>query len=611
MTSGEPHTGFDYKAFLAEAPAKPGVYDMRDQAGKTLYIGKAKNLKKRLASYFNRSGLSTKTIALISKVADIELIITHSETEALLLEQNLIKKNRPQYNILLKDDKSYPYIFISSKQEWPRVAFHRGKKKQEGSYFGPYPNSNAVRESLNLLQKVFKARQCNDSYFRNRSRPCLQYQIKRCKAPCVGLVSEEEYQRDVRDTIHLLSGKSEHLVNALSKRMESAAAELDFEQAAEIRDQITYLRKVQEKQIVEKAGGNVDVIGYAEQSGSVCFSILFIRKGQLIGNKNYVPTYRLEGSQEEYTSQFLAQFYVHLAENRDFPSEIIASTAFDGKDALCGAVSQLAERKVRITSAVRGDRLRWLELANKNAGQHLTKTLSDKIQMKERVGQLQKLLELPSLPERLECFDISHTMGEAAVASCVVFGKEGPLKSEYRSFNISSITAGDDYAAMRQALTRRYQKVKQSEQPAPDLVLIDGGSGQLSIAEDVMSELELSDVPLLGVAKGVTRKPGMETLIFQGKELLTDDCESALLLIQQIRDEAHRFAITGHRMKRQKARNRSVLEDIPGVGSKRRAALLKFFGGRQGVLEADAASLGRVPGISRQLAQIIYDYLHG
>lgn len=610
MTSSKDDNVFDYKTFLASAPEKPGVYYMRDKAGKALYIGKAKNIKNRLASYFNRSNLATKTIALINKIDAIELIVTYSETEALLLEQNLIKKHHPQYNILLKDDKSYPYIFISSKHKWPRVAFFRGKRKHDGDYFGPYPNSNAVRESLNLLQKIFKVRQCSDSYFRNRSRPCLQYQIKRCKAPCVSLVSEEEYHQDVQDTVQFLSGKSTDLLSDLSERMDAAAKALNFEQAAEVRNQISYLRKIIEKQVVEKSGGNIDVIGYSEQAGTVCFSILFIRKGQLIGNKNYLPAYRLEGYQEQYTSQFLAQFYIHLADNRDFPSELIISEILDEQASLCEAITRVAGKKVQIKHAVRGDRLLWLTLANKNARQYLTKALSDKVQVKEKARQLQKLLKLDAIPERIECFDISHTMGEATVASCVVFGKEGPVQSEYRSFNIAGITPGDDYAAMRQALTRRYQKIKQGNQPAPDLILIDGGRGQLGVAKAVMTELELSNIPLLGVAKGVTRKPGMETLIFQGENLLAQHHDLALLFIQHIRDEAHRFAITGHRTKRQKARNRSILEDIPGIGSTRRAALLKFFGGRQGVIEADITSLMQVPGINQKLAQTIHDFLH-
>ncbi|MDP0563567.1 MAG: excinuclease ABC subunit UvrC [Candidatus Endonucleobacter sp. (ex Gigantidas childressi)] len=608
MTSNDQVKRIDYRLFLKKTPECPGVYDMRDTDGKTLYIGKAKNLKKRISSYFHSSGLASKTIALINKVSDIDIIITNTEAEALILEQNLIKEKKPKYNILLKDDKSYPYIIISSDKKWPRLAFHRGKRNL-GSCFGPYPNATSVRESLSILQKVFKVRQCDDSYFRNRSRPCLQYQIKRCKAPCVGLVSEEEYGKDVLDTAQFLSGKSETLLKSLAKRMDSSSSLFKYEQAAEIRDQIVYLRKIQEQQTVAKAGGNVDVIGYIEQSGFVCFNVLFIRHGLIIGSKNYFPDFKLESSKDDYFDWFLVQFYIHLSASRDFPEEIIISTEEKDIEVIQREIVRLAGKKVQVKVSVRGDRLKWLKLANNNAQQNLKARLYEKSSIDVRVGQLQRLLDLPRKLEIIECFDISHTSGESTVGSCVVFGRGGHLKNEYRTYNIKNVTPGDDYAATGQVLRRRYQKIKK-EGKIPDLVLIDGGRGQLAVAETIMEELGLSDMPLLGVAKGVTRKLGMETLLYHGKELLTEGCEAALLLIQQIRDEAHRFAIAGHRTQRQKTRNRSILEDIPGVGSKRRTALLKYFGGRQGVLLASTESLSKVPSISQEMAQTIYEYLH-
>jgi len=610
MTSNDQTKRIDYRLFLEKTPECPGVYDMRGSDGNTLYIGKAKNLKNRISSYFRASGLASKTIALINKVSEIDIIITNTETEALILEQNLIKQKKPKYNILLKDDKSYPYIIISSDKNWPRLTFHRGKKKSLGSCFGPYPNATSVRESLSILQKVFKVRQCDDSYFRNRSRPCLQYQIKRCKAPCVGLVSEEEYEKDVLDTVQFLSGKNQSLLKSLTDRMDLFSSLFKYEQAAEIRDQIIYLRNIQEQQTVAKAGGNVDVIGYIEQAGFVCFNVLFIRHGLIIGSKHYFPDFKLESNKDDYFDWFLVQFYIHLSGSRDFPEEIVISVDEKNIEVIQREIVRLAGKKVQVKASVRGDRLKWLKLANNNAQQNLKARLSEKSSIDVRVGQLQQLLDLPQKPDIIECFDISHTSGESTVASCVVFGNGGHLKNEYRTYNIKNISPGDDYAATGQVLRRRYQKRINSARKMPDLILIDGGRGQLSVAETIMEELGLSGMPLLGVAKGATRKPGMETLLYQGKELLTEGCEAALLLIQQIRDEAHRFAIAGHRTQRQKTRNRSIIEEIPRVGSKRRTALLKYFGGLQGVLLANTESLSKVPGINQEMAKVIYDYLH-
>ena len=609
MADSEQSSNFDHKAFLETVSHRPGVYEMLDHNGKTLYIGKAKNLKNRLASYFRASGLSTKTLALVGKIADIQLTVTHSETEALLLEQNLIKDRKPPYNILLRDDKSYPFIYISADSDFPRMDSCRGRKRLKGQFFGPYPSSHAVRESLQLLQKIFKIRQCTDTYFRNRTRPCLQYQINRCKAPCVGLVSEDEYQQDLNDTRQFLEGKSQQLIRSLIERMEVAAEALDFEQAAAIRDQINHLRAVQEQQSVTKAAGDVDVIGFTQVAGNTCFDVLFVRLGRVLGHKYYFPQFKLEAEPGDYLADFMAQFYVRLVNSRDLPSEIIVPFELTDSATIEDAIHAVSGKKIHIKHNIRGERQDWLRLANKNAQQNLDSHLASKSHLCQRYAQLQSLLSIESIG-RMECFDISHTMGEATVASCVVFDTQGPANSEYRRYNITGIEPGDDYAAMAAALDKRYRKLASAGEGArPDLIIIDGGKGQLGKATEVINELGLG-IPLLGVAKGVTRKPGLETLIYQDHELDPSGAEAALLLIQQIRDEAHRFAITGHRQRREKARNRSVLEDIPGIGSKRRSALLKFFGGRAGVGGASVDELKKVQGISLALAQQIYDHLH-
>ena len=611
MDTGDHSERFDYKTFLEKAPNRPGVYDMRNEQGETLYIGKAKNLKNRLSSYFRPTGLTTKTMALVSKIHSINLTITRSETEALILEQNLIKDRRPKYNILLKDDKSYPYIYLSTEDEFPAVLYQRGKpKSKKGQFFGPYPSGWAVRDSLNLMQKVFKLRQCDNNYFRNRTRPCLQYQINRCKAPCVNLVSKDEYEQDVADTRQFLEGKSQQLIRTLIKRMEAESKQLNFEQAAEIRDQINHLRQVQEAQSVDKGAANADVVGVSEQSGSVCFDVLFVRGGRVLGHKSYFPDFKLEADSNDYLTGFLGQFYIKLSDSRDYPAEIIIPVEYQESAVLAEAITEVSGKKVAIKHRVRGERNEWLALANKNADMSLENQLASKTHSLQRTEQLTALLSLSETISRMECFDISHTFGEETVASCVVFGSEGPLKSEYRRFNVKGVTAGDDYGAMRFALHKRYKNLKENPENTPGVIIIDGGKGQLGIAEEVMNELSLQHIPLLGVAKGVSRKPGLETLIYQGAELYSKGNEAALLLIQQIRDEAHRFAITGHRQRRQKARQKSTLESIPGVGAKRRSALLKFFGGRHGVMEAPVEELAKVEGISHKLAEQIYEHLH-
>ena len=609
MAGSEQSSNFDHKAFLETVSHRPGVYEMLDHNGRALYIGKAKNLKNRLSSYFRASGLSSKTLALVGKIAEIQLTVTHSETEALLLEQNLIKDRKPPYNILLRDDKSYPFIYISADSDFPRMDSCRGRKRLKGQFFGPYPSSHAVRDSLQLLQKIFKIRQCTDTCFRNRTRPCLQYQINRCKAPCVGLVSEEEYQQDLNDTRQFLEGKSQQLIRSLIERMEVAAEALDFEQAAAIRDQINHLRAVQEQQSVTKAAGDVDVIGFTQVAGNTCFDVLFVRLGRVLGHKYYFPQFKLEAEPGDYLADFMAQFYVRLVNSRDLPNEIIVPFELTDCATIEDAIHAVSGKKIRIKHNIRGERQDWLRLANKNARQNLDSHMASKSHLFQRYAQLQSLLSIKPIG-RMECFDISHTMGEATVASCVVFDAQGPANSEYRRYNITGIEPGDDYAAMAIALDKRYRKLADAGEGArPDLIIIDGGKGQLGKATQVINDLGLG-IPLLGVAKGVTRKPGLETLIYQDHELDPSGAEAALLLIQQIRDEAHRFAITGHRQRREKARKRSVLEDIPGIGSKRRSSLLKFFGGRAGVGDASVDELKKVQGISLALAQQIYDHLH-
>ena len=602
---------FDPKAFVSALTTHPGVYRMFNASNEVLYVGKAKNLKNRVGSYFRSSGLSAKTQALVQKITSIEVTVTNSETEALLLEQNFIKELKPPYNILLRDDKSYPYIFISIGEDYPRVSFHRGAKKKKGRYFGPYPSAGAVRESLNLLQKVFLVRPCEDSFFKNRSRPCLQYQIKRCSAPCVDHISPPDYQNDLAQAIMFLEGKSSALVKELGEKMEKASELLEFEQAAHFRDQIAHLQRVQEQQYVTNEAGDVDVIAAATASGGTCVQVLFIRGGRVLGNKTFYPKEFLAESASEVLAAFLPQFYMGNLHGRTIPAEVLVSSKLEDNAVIEQALSEYAEKKIKIVDQARGHRARWIKLAVTNADQALSAFLSNRQNILSRFESLQDALKLDTMPQRIECFDISHSSGEATVASCVVFDTNGPLKSDYRRFNIEGITGGDDYAAMAQALERRYTRIKKGEGKVPDLLLIDGGKGQITQAKTVFEELQLEGVMMLGVAKGTARKPGLESLIKEDfSEINVKHDSPALLLIQQIRDEAHRFAITGHRGRRAKARNESSLESIPGVGPKRRKELLKFFGGGQEVKKASAEELAKAPGISRKLGEEIYNYLH-
>ncbi|BCA28398.1 UvrABC system protein C [Metapseudomonas otitidis] len=583
---------------------------MFDEGGKLLYVGKAKNLKKRLASYFRKTGLAPKTAALVARIAQVETTITANETEALLLEQTLIKEWRPPYNILLRDDKSYPYVHLSD-GEFPRLSIHRGAKKQKGRYFGPYPSAGAIRESLNLLQKAFLVRQCEDSYFRNRTRPCLQYQIKRCKGPCVGLVEANEYAEDVRHSVMFLEGRSNALAAELTSSMEQAAMNLEFERAAELRDQVSMLRRVQDQQSIEGGTGDVDVVAAIVNPGGACVHLISVRGGRVLGSKNFFPQVAIEEEVGDVLVAFIAQYYLGSHE-RDLPQELIVNTVHEDFPTLIEAIAESRGRELSISHRVRTNRARWQQLAVTNAEQALAARLANRQHMADKFEALGEVLGLAEPPQRLECYDISHSSGEATVASCVVFGPEGALKSDYRRYNIEGVTAGDDYAAMHQALTRRFSKLKDGEGKLPDVLLVDGGKGQLAMAREVLQELAVPELILLGVAKGVTRKPGFETLYLNGPEnefTLPADAP-ALHLIQQIRDEAHRFAITGHRARRGKARRTSSLEEVAGVGPKRRRELLKHFGGLQELSRASIEEIAKAPGISKKLAESIYAALH-
>lgn len=602
---------FDPKAFLATLTTRCGVYQMYDAEGDLLYVGKARNLKNRVSSYFRNTGLNSKTVALVMRIQDIQVTVTSTEADALILEHNLIKAHKPPYNILLRDDKSYPYVFLSSEDRFPRLTVHRGRKRRKGSYFGPYPSAGAVRQSLHFLQKVFKVRQCEDSYFRNRSRPCLQHQIDRCTAPCVGLVSDADYAVQVEKTELFLQGKSRELMVRLADDMEAAARELAYERAAELRDQIQHLQHVQSTQGIDGSQGDLDVIAAALDGGRCCVQVLFVRDARVLGSKSFYPTLRLESCEEEVIEAFLPQFY--LRGEQGIPGEILLSHMPESASTLGDVFTDRAARRVTLRHRVREARARWLQLALQTAQTNLVAHLAGKQTAQERFQALQEVLELDVFPQRIECFDISHSSGEATVASCVVFDNSGAKKADYRRFNIDNVTAGDDYAAMHQALSRRFRRLSEDDAVMPDILLIDGGKGQVTQALDVLKALQVKGVQVVGVAKGTTRKAGFETLILgdSGMELQLPSDNSALHLIQQIRDEAHRFAITGHRGRRDKQRKQSLLEAIPGVGAKRRRELLRHFGSAGAVENASIDELKKIPGISANVARTIYDHLHG
>jgi len=608
---------FDHKAFISLLATSSGVYRMFNADDEILYVGKAKNLKSRVSSYFAKQGLSIKTHSLVNKIAKIEVTLTNSETEALILEQNLIKTLKPPYNILLRDDKSYPYIYLASDKDFPSLSMKRVRSKgKTGKYFGPFPSSGSVKESLNLLEKIFKVRQCQESFYKNRSRPCLQYQIKRCKAPCVGLVTNEEYSQDVNNVEMFLQGKSPELIQNLIVEMEQAALSLHFERAAELRDQIDHLRHVQESQSAESGVLDLDVIALSSGSGVAVVSMLYVRKGRILGHKNFFPKFSLDLNANEMLESFVEQYYVGQNTSRDIPKEIVLPESLQNESNILAALEKIQGRRLKFSSQVKLIRAQWQKLAATNADSALNTHLSNKENMFHKLDALSTLLGFDERPKRMECFDISHSSGEKTVGSCVVFNEQGPLKSDYRTYNIEGIEGGDDYAAMRQALSRRYKSLKDNPDKRPDLILIDGGKGQLNLALEVLDGLNLSDLKVVGVAKGVTRKPGFETLLIPSVDggLKTIDCASdhpGLHLIQQIRDEAHRFAITGHRNRRDKARRQSTLEHIEGVGAKRRKALLLYFGSVASIKKASISEIAKVSGISKKLAEYIYLSLHG
>ena len=605
---------FDGKAFVHTLTSSPGVYRHFDAAGELLYVGKAGNLKKRVGSYFLKPRMEPRIAAMVAQIARVEVTVTRTEGEALLLESQLIKSLKPRYNILLRDDKSYPYIYLSSGEDYPRLAFHRGARNKPGRYFGPYPSTHAVRESLNLMQKLFKVRQCEDSYFRNRTRPCLLYQIGRCSAPCVGLINVDDYREDVRHAEMFLEGRSNAVIDELADAMEQASDGLQFERAAKLRDQVASLRQLQAQHHVRGASADMDVIACRIEAGLACVSVLFFRDGISLGTRDFFPRLPLDAAPADVLTQFIAQYYL----DRPVPRELILGETLADQNILAEVLSQHAGHAVELKSSVRADRAQFLQMAERNAQASLTARLASRQTLGTRFDDLQKVLGLATMPRRIECFDISHTMGELTVASCVVFGPEGPEKSHYRRFNIAGITPGDDYAAMHQALTRRFRRLAEGEGARPDVLLIDGGGGQVAQAMDVLRELGVEGIEVVGVAKGPGRRAGEETLVLariaagsEGRELHPGSSSPALHLVAAVRDEAHRFAISGHRKRREKARERSVLEDISGIGARRRSALLKAFGGMQGVETAGVEELMQVKGIDRGLAERIYASLHG
>jgi len=603
---------FDHQAFLAAVSQQAGVYRMYDVQQTVIYVGKAKHLKKRLASYFRKDVGSNKTQALVKQISAIDVTVTHTEGEALLLENNYIKKYQPKYNILLRDDKSYPYLLITE-HEHPKLGLHRGGRKVKGEYFGPYPTVGAVWESLRLMQKLFPIRQCEDSYYRARSRPCLQYQLGRCSAPCVNKISATDYQQQVDLAKMFLKGKNSEVIAHLVEKMEMASQELAFEKAAKYRDQISTLRKVQQQQHVSGVAAEMDVVGISRIKSQACIHLLFIRDHKILGSKSYFPSIPTDTSDGEIIQAFINQHYFSQdIKSGKIPKEVVLPCVIDNLDETANLLSDQAQHEVKLSYKVRSERAQYIRLANTNAENALVTKNSHKESLQARFVALNEVFELDNGINRIECFDISHTMGQQTIASNVVFNQEGPLKSDYRRYNVHGITPGDDYAAMAFAFNKRYGKLN-NEDNLPDIIFVDGGKGQLAKAEQFFAELNLNKTPLLvGVAKGESRKPGLETLILAGSHQLISlpGNSPALHLVQHIRDESHRFAIAGHRAKRQKESKKSALESIPGIGAKKRQALLKYLGGLQEVNQADKSTLAKVPGISSILAQTIYDALH-
>jgi excinuclease ABC subunit C len=603
-----PAHGFDGKAYVATLPRRPGVYRMSSADGELIYVGKASSLRDRVGSYFNPGNLNPKVQALVAQIASIEVTVTNSETEALLLEFNLIKAHKPRYNVVLRDDKSYPYIWLDTSHEYPRLSSYRGSRSLPGRYFGPFPSAGAVNETLHHLQKIFRLRNCRDSYFENRSRPCLQFQIGRCSAPCVRRIDPEAYARDVETVIRVLEGKDTEVNADLAARMEAASQQLDFESAARLRDQLAALKEIQAQQVVAAEGErDADVFAIVGEPGSYAVSVMLVRGGRSLGTSGFFPRGAL-AEPAEALSSFIMQYYAE----REPPPEIFADASPEESALLSEALTQVAGHAVRVKRAQRGMAARWVELVRDNAAQSLRMRLAQRGAYDEMAAALAEDLGLEAPPARMECFDISHTQGEGTVASCVVFGPEGPLKKEYRRFNITGIAPGDDYGALRQAVQRRYTRIGEGEVPRPDLLLIDGGAAQLAGVREVLVELGFDELPVVGVSKGADRKAGQERLHRPGggAPLIPGPESVALRLVQRIRDEAHRFAITGHRRRRAKRFNESILETVPGLGPAKRRALLRHFGGLQGIMRAGVADLERAEGIGATLARSLYDHLH-
>lgn len=599
---------FDPKVFAGSLAQRPGTYQMIDGKGRVIYVGKARNLRRRVASYFGGRPHDAKTMAMVARVADIRVTVTATEADALMLEYNLIKRHKPRFNVVLRDDKSYPYIRVRTDREFPQVSFYRGSRRAPGRLFGPYPSAGSVRATLGQLQKLFQVRQCEDSYFSHRQRPCLQYQIQRCTAPCVGLVSAEDYQRDIEHAMMFLQGRGEAVTEVLVKRMEHASERLDYERAAQYRDQIARLRSVEAQQLVTRSRGDLDAIGLVSDGGVHCVAVMSFRGGRLLGSRSHYPRAAADTTPEEIMRGFLLQYYGR----REPPHEILLSHEASDADALAELFRSRARRRVRIKHRVRGDRRAWIGMVMTNAAHAAAARKKSGTVIRRQFRAIANSLDLNEIPRRLACFDVSHTSGESTVASCVVFGSDGPLKSEYRRFNIAGVTGGDDYAALTQALQRWGTRLTGAEAGVPDVLLIDGGRGQLGAAAAAVDELRSGGMRLVAVAKGPGRHPGRERLYLEGRKapLKLPANSPALYLVQQLRDEAHRFAIAGHRARRHKRRTASPLEGIPGVGQKRRRELLRQFGGLQAVTRAGVDDLARVKGISRRLAKLIYEHVH-
>ena len=598
---------FDHKAFLSQLSTLPGVYRMIGAGDELLYVGKARNLRKRVGSYFLRASGNPRIESMVSQIRRIEVTLTHTEDEALILEANLIKDLKPRYNIYYRDDKSYPYVRFSD-HAYPRISYYRGARSGRDQYFGPFPSASSVRETLQSLQKLFRLRPCRDSFFAHRDRPCLQYQIKRCSAPCVGLITPEDYGRELRNAARLLEGKGDELARDLNAQMEQAAEALEFELAARLRDQIAALKRVRQNQAMTGGAEDLDVVVVAPHPAHSCVTVVSVRDGANLGHKSHFPRHPLGADPAELLESFVSQHYLEYPP----PPEILLGDRLDEAGLLEEALSRHGGRRVRIHHPQRGIKQRLLEMAQQTAAQALSAHLLEAATMDQRLLELQQALDLERPPQRMECFDISHTQGERAVASCVVFGPEGPLKASYRKFNIDGIEPGDDYAAIRQAVGRRFAKIKSGQGSAPDILFIDGGQGQLNAALEALEELEVTELRVVAIAKGPTRKPGLEELILPEQEhaLRLPPDSPALHLIQRIRDEAHRFAITGHRGRREKARLGSGLDDIDGLGPARRRALLRAFGGTAQIRRAGVDEIARVEGVSRTLAERIYAHFH-